>query len=143
MASTEQVQAFEARLAVYRLDDRARRLMREIWPLIEPNLEAAIDQVLAAVGKLPLLAETVARNKDALKELQLAHFKALLGGNLDANYVQSCVHMVEQETALGLDARIRSSGGTHLLRVALDALARKYRFRSAKVAEGGTRAAAS
>ena len=138
MASTDQVQAFEARLAVYGLDDRARRLMREIWPLIEPKLEGAIDEVLAAVGRLPLLAEIVARHKDVLKEQQLAHFKVLLGGSLDTNYAQSCLQMVEQETALGFDARIRSSAGTHVLRAALDALARKRRFRSAKVAEGGS-----
>jgi len=138
MASTDQVQAFEARLAVYGLDDRARRLMREIWPLIEPKLEGAIDEVLAAVGRLPLLAEIVARHKDVLKEQQLAHFKVLLGGSLDMNYAQSCLQMVEQETALGFDARIRSSAGAHVLRAALDALARKRRFRSAKVAEGGS-----
>ena len=137
MASTDLVQAFEARLALYSLDDRARRLARETWPLIEPNLERAIDEILSAVGALPRLGEIVVRNRDFLKKLEVTHFRALLGGDLDGGYAESCRHTVEQEAALGFDARIRSTAGNYVLKAAFDAIARKYRFSPAKVAERG------
>jgi methyl-accepting chemotaxis protein len=137
MASTDLVQAFEARLALYSLDDRARRLARETWPLIEPNLERAIDEILSAVGALPRLGEIVMRNRDFLKKLEVTHFRALLGGDLDGGYAESCRHTVEQEAALGFDARIRSTAGNYVLKAAFDAIARKYRFSPAKVAERG------
>jgi methyl-accepting chemotaxis protein len=135
MASTERVQAFEARLALYNLDDRARRVLSETWPLIAPNLENAIDGILAVVRALPRIGEIVMRNSELFKKLELAHFRALLGGKLDGDYAESCRHTVAQEAAIGLDARMRSTAGSQVLRVALDALARKHRFSSAKLSE--------
>ena len=44
---------------------------------------------------------------------------------------------MEQEAALGFDARIRSTAGNYALKAALDALARRYRFSSAKAVEYG------
>ena len=137
MAAVDGVQSFEARLALYSLDERARRLARQTWPLIEPNLDRAIDEIIAALGALPLLSDIVARNRDILKKLETAHFKALLGGNLDERYAESCRHTVEREAALGFDARIRSTAGNYVLKATLDALAGEHRFASAKVAERG------
>ncbi len=34
MATTESVQAFDARLVMYGLDERARRVVAETWPVI-------------------------------------------------------------------------------------------------------------
>ena len=70
-------------------------------------------------------------------KLALTHFEVLLAGNLDERYAESCRRTVEQEAALGFDARIRSTAGSYVLKAALDALARKHRFSSAKVAERG------
>src|SRR2546430_5389128 len=44
---------------------------------------------------------------------------------------------VQQEAALGLDVRMRSTAGNFVLGVALDALATKHRFSGAKVADHG------
>ncbi len=49
----------------------------------------------------------------------------------------SCRNTVAQEAALGLDGRIRSSAGNYVLKAALDALARKFRFSAARAAERG------
>ena len=137
MASTDFVQSFEARLALYSLDDRARVLVKEAWPLIEPTLDRAIDEILIAVRALPHVGDIVTRNRDLLKKLEVAHFSALLGGNLDEAYAESCRRTVEQEAALGFDARMRSTAGNYVLKAALDALARKYRFSPAKAADRG------
>jgi methyl-accepting chemotaxis protein len=137
MTSTQRVQSFEARLALYGLDARARHIVKEAWPLIEPHLERAIDEILTAVRGLPLVGEVVAQNRDLLKRLEVAHFKALFGGDLDGRYAELCQRTVEQEAALGFDARIRSTAGSYVVKAALQALARKYRFSPAKIADHG------
>ena len=63
-----------------------------------------------------------------IKKLEAAHFQALLQGQLDQGYAELCRRTVEQEAALGLDARMRSTAGSYVLKPAFDALARKHRF---------------
>jgi hypothetical protein len=46
----------------------------------------------------------------------VAHFQALLQGKLDQRYAESCRQTVEQEAALGLDARMRSTAGSYVLK---------------------------
>jgi methyl-accepting chemotaxis protein len=133
MYSTDLVQAFEARLSLYGLDDSSRRALAEVWPLIEPHLEQAVDEIAVAVRVLPRIGGAVAQNEVFFKKLELAHFRGLLGGKLDRDYAESCRHTVHQEAALGMDARIRSTGGSYVLSAVMKALARKYRFSSAKV----------
>jgi len=122
---------------MYGLDERTLRDLGDIWPLIAPNLERAIEDILAAVRKLPRVGAIVAQNEGMLRKLEAAHFQALLAGKLDERYAESCRRTVEQEAALGFDARLRSTAGSYVLKAALDALARKYRFSSVRVAKGG------
>jgi hypothetical protein len=77
----------------------------------------------------------VTRHADQLRKLELAHFRALLGGKLEREYAESCRHTVEQEAAMGLDGRIRSTAGSYVLKASLDALASRYRFSAVRVAE--------
>src|ERR1700689_1702348 len=137
MAQTDLVQAFEARLKLYSLDDRARRILAESWPVIEPGLDEAITEIIVAIRVLPRIGEIVAKNAELYKKLEAAHFRALLGGKLDGAYAESCRHTVLQEAAIGLDPRVRSTAGSYVLKAALDALARKHWFSAAKVAERG------
>src|SRR5450631_1688212 len=118
---------FEARLEQFGLDERARDSMREAWPSIAPNLGNAIEEVLAATGKLPHIADVIAGKRALIKELEASHFEALLSGSLDSRYVESCRRTVEQEAAIGLDGRMRSTAGNHVMRAALRALARKHK----------------
>src|ERR1700683_2855789 len=137
MAQTDLVQAFAAPLKLYSLDDRARRILAESWPVIEPGLDEAITEIIVAIRVLPRIGEIVAKNAELYKKLEAAHFRALLGGKLDGAYAESCRHTVLQEAAMGLDPRVRSTAGSYVLKAALDALARKHWFSAAKVAERG------
>ncbi len=137
MAPTEPVPAFEARLALYRIDDQTRFVLAQTWPLIAPHLDRVIDEFVEAVAGLPKIASAVGRNKDLIKHLEVAHFQALLGGKLDQRYAETCRQTVREEAAIGLDARVRSTAGSFVLKAAIDALARKHRFAPAKVAERG------
>jgi len=137
MAPFDSVPAFQARLALYRINDQTRSLLAAIWPTMAPHLDSVIDEVVVAVMQLPGIGGAVAQNKDLIKKLEVAHFQALLGGELDERYAESCRQTVQQEAAIGLDARIRSTAGSFMIRAALDILARKHRFSSARLAERG------
>jgi len=135
MATPEIVQAFEARLALYSVDDRVRSIVADTWPLLAPHLDRAIDEIIAAARGLPNIGKSVAQNEELVKRLEVAHFQALLGGKLDRDYAESCRRTVEQEAALGFDARFRSTAGSYVLKAALTALARRHRYAAAKAAE--------
>jgi methyl-accepting chemotaxis protein len=135
MAPTEIIQAYAARLTLYSVDDRVRRLVVEAWPAIEPGLDHTIEEILVAARVLPHLSVVVEQNRDFLRTLEAAHFRALLSGKLDRDYMESCRQTMEAEAKLGFDARFRSMAGSYLLQGALKALSRRYRFSAAKVAE--------
>ena len=137
MDPIEQIPVFEARLAMHRIDERTRSVLAATWPVLAPHLERTIDEVLVAIMGLPKIGEMVAQNKDTIKKLEVAHFQALLGGNLDRHYAESCQQTVQREAEMGLDARIRSTSGSFVIQMSLDVLARKHRLFSAKLAERG------
>lgn len=137
MDPIEQIPVFEARLAMHRIDERTRSVLAATWPVLAPHLERTIDEVLVAIMGLPKIGEMVAQNKDTIKKLEVAHFQALLGGNLDRHYAESCRQTVQREAEMGLDARIRSTSGSFVIQMSLDVLARKHRLFSAKLAERG------
>ena len=67
-----------------------------------------------------MVGKIVAQNQDLVKQLEAAHFEVLFAGKLDDDYAESCRRTVEQEAALGFDARIRSTAGSYVLKAALD-----------------------
>ena len=129
------ISGVEARYALYDIDLGARRAIKSLWPTIAPVLARAVDDVLDATERLPRIGAIVAQDRDTLKRLELVHLEALLSGELDGPYFESCRRTVTQEAALGLDARMRSTAGNYVLRAAIGALARKHRFSTAKLAD--------
>ena len=117
------------RLDNYALDERARRVLRNLGPLIEPQLEPALDEVIAGAVKLPHVAELWTRHGADMRRIELAQYRTLLKGEFDARYLESCRSTIEQETALGFESRARVNCGSALLRHAFRALAREHRFR--------------
>ena len=126
---------YEARMRLFGLDNRARLIMRQAWPVIAPHLQQAIDEILVAAGNLPFISEVVDQHRDLIKKLESEHFEALLNGTLDSKYLESCQNTVQQEAAIGLDGRMRSTSGNFVLRAAMKAFARKYRYRPSKLAD--------
>jgi methyl-accepting chemotaxis protein len=137
MAPTELLQGFEVRRTLFALDQQAVALMREVWPLIAPHLDATIEDIIATSQNLPTLRGRILAHRDVIKRLERSHFEALLGGSLDARYIESCRRTVQEEKEIGFDARFRSTAGNLVLRTAMKALARKYRFSAEKLATRG------
>jgi hypothetical protein len=103
------IQGVESRYRLYELDARARGAIKQIWPTIAPLLDEAVDGILKAASGLPHLAGVVREHGQLIKKLEVAHLEALLNGDLDNAYFESCRKTVEQEMALGFDARFRST----------------------------------
>jgi len=127
------IKGVEARYALYEIDAPARYAIKELWPTIGPTLDRAVDAILDATAQLVLVGPIVGQHRDFIKRLELSHLEALLNGELDQAYFESCIRTVGEEAALGFDARLRSTAGNYVLRAALDALARKYWYSPAKV----------
>jgi methyl-accepting chemotaxis protein len=135
MAPNELIRGIEARYALYELDAPARKAIKRMWPTIAPQFDRAVDATLDATARVPNIGATMVQHRELIKTIELAHLEALLSGELDSRYFESCRKTVEQETALGFDARFRSTAGNFVLRAAMDALARKHRFSPRKLAE--------
>ena len=100
MAAEDLIEGYRGRRAHYRLDDRATNVMKEVWPLISPQLESVIDDFLVGLVRLPEIGDVIARNANDLKKLEVAHFELLLTGRLDDDYVASCRKTVSEEAAM-------------------------------------------
>ncbi len=135
MTPSTLVQGIEFRYALYDLDPPARSAIKRIWPTIAPHLDKAVDAILDATARVPHINAVTTQHRALIKKLEILHLEALLSGELDERYFDSCRHTVEQEAALGFDARLRSTAGNFVFRAAVDALTRKHRFSPRKLAE--------
>jgi methyl-accepting chemotaxis protein len=124
-----------ARLTNYTLDDRARLLLREMRPLIEPLIDPTIEKVAAGAQKFVATAAIWAKHGQDIRRIEGVQYRALLAANFDEAYVQSCRVTSEQEGALGFENRARMNCGAAMLRAALEVFAQKYRFQPAALAE--------
>ena len=66
-------------------------------------------EIIAVIRVLPRVGEIVNKNAELYSKLETAHFRSLLNGKLDRDYAESCRRTAEQEAAIGLDARVRST----------------------------------
>ncbi len=130
---SEPIQGVENRYRLYELDTEARSTIKHIWPIIAPDLDKAVDAILAVTRQLPHLRAAIEQHGPVIKKLEMAHLEALLNGDVDARYFESCRRTVAQEATFGIDARFRSTAGNYLLRGAMDALARKFWYSRKKL----------
>ncbi len=135
MSLPEVAPEIAARLANYEINDRARRVLRELHPLIEPQIAGAIDEVIAGAAKLVHVAAAFARHGNEFRRIELAQFRALLSADFDARYLEICRNTIEQETALGFEGRARLYCGAAVLRNVIDVLARTHRFSPSTLAK--------
>jgi hypothetical protein len=135
MTATTPVPNFDKRRAFYEVDQRSLALLADTWSVIEPVVAGAVNKVVDKILALPYTQRTANQHRDFIKELEISHFRILLGGNVDHRCAESCRNTVEQEAARGVDARMRAGAGHFLLKAALPLLARKYCFSPAGLAE--------
>jgi methyl-accepting chemotaxis protein len=118
-----------ARLTIYQFDDRARAAIAELGSLVEPCLLPAITGVAQRAKALPPeIAILWSQHRDAMVQVEIAQFRALLTGRFDTAYLETSRKTAEQEAALGFEARARMNCGASIMREMTGVLRRKYRF---------------
>jgi methyl-accepting chemotaxis protein len=128
MSLPEVAPEIAARLANYELDERARRMLREMRPLIEPQIAGAIDEVIDGASRLIQVAAIYEKHGKTIRQIEIAQFHALLSADFDSRYLEICRSTVDRETAMGFEGRARLNCGAALLRHSIDVLTRKHRF---------------
>jgi len=124
-----------ARLANYLIDDRARGVLRELAPILEPHLGTAVDQVITGAARLNQVAEIYKRHAGEFRKIEIAQFQELLTAHFTASYLERCRSTIEKETALGFEGRARMNSAAAVLRTATEVLQRRHRFAPAKLAD--------
>ncbi len=124
-----------ARLANYLIDDRARGVLRELAPILDPHLGTAVDEVIAGAARLSQVAETYKRHGSDFRRIEIAQFQALLKAEFGPQYLACCRHTIDQETTLGFEGRARMNSSAAVLRTSIGVLRRRHPFSSAKLAD--------
>jgi methyl-accepting chemotaxis protein len=124
-----------ARLANYLIDDRARVVLRDLAPLLEPHVGHAIDEVIAGAARLTQVAEIYKLHSGEFRRLESAQFRELLKADFGPQYLECCRNTIEQETSLGFEGRARMNCAAAMVRTAIAVLKREHRFSPAQLAD--------
>jgi methyl-accepting chemotaxis protein len=124
-----------ARLANYLIDDRARVILRELAPLLEPHLGQAVDDVIAGAARLPQVAAIYKKSSGEFRRLEIAQFQELLKAEFGVRYMETCAQTIDQESVLGFEGRARMNSAAAVLRTAIAVVKRRHRFSSAGLAD--------
>jgi methyl-accepting chemotaxis protein len=124
-----------ARLANYSIDDRARGVLCEMAPLLEPHICSAVDEVIAGAARLQQVAEIYKKHSGEFRRLELAQFHEMLKAEFGSRYLESCRSTIDQESALGFEGRARMNSAAALLRTSIRVLQRQHRFSPAALAD--------
>jgi methyl-accepting chemotaxis protein len=119
----------------YGLDEQARRMLREIWPLIEPSFGSILDELLESATHLAHVKAIYARHGNEYRAVETAHMRALMSGNFDIEYHETCRRTVERTSSFGLEGRGRLLYAAQLLSRSMGLLAAQHRFSGKAVAE--------
>ena len=117
-----------ARLANYTIDDRARLVLRDLAPLLEPHIGEAVDQVISGASRLAQVAELYQRHGQDFRRIEIAQIQELLKAEFGPHYLERCRKTSEQQTSLGFEGRARMNSAAAMLRTAIAVLYRKHRF---------------
>jgi len=123
-----------ARLANYLIDDRARAILQELAPVLEPHLGTAVDQVIAGAARLNQVADTYRKHGGEFRRTEIAQYQELLKADFGAHYLDRCRDTIEKEAVLGFEGRARMNSAAALLRTAIAVLRRRHRLSPAKLA---------
>jgi methyl-accepting chemotaxis protein len=124
-----------ARLANYRIDDRARAMLRDMAALVEPTLDTAIDEVIRGAANLSQVAALYDRHAREFRRIETAQFQELLRAEFGTRYLERCCATIDQETSLGFEGRARMNCAAAVLRTAIATFRRRYRLSPGQLAD--------
>ncbi|HVB88852.1 MAG TPA: methyl-accepting chemotaxis protein [Beijerinckiaceae bacterium] len=124
-----------SRLATYGLDEAARGKLRALAREIAPALEPGTREGLQALSGSSSAAAAISKHERRIFEVELEHFEVLLGGEIGAAYLQSCLDLLQKYEEFGLTPRTHIAVSNYVFNAAVTDLARKRRFNGLRLAE--------
>lgn len=98
--------SLHSRLAQLGIDETARRLTSRAWAVLEPHLQAVLDEFYQRLEAAPEMAAKLrGQNLDRLKQAQREHWRVLFTGDLDAPYMERVRRIGQAHHRIGLDPR--------------------------------------
>jgi methyl-accepting chemotaxis protein len=100
-------QDLATRLSFLEIDEATRAALRDLEPVIDAALPRILDQFYVHLDRFPETANIVPTSeiKGRAREAQLNHWKRLVSGRFDADYVASVRRVGETHARLGLGPR--------------------------------------
>src|SRR5262249_18420853 len=136
MSNGAEFSDFNARLALFEIDEETRRLLAVAWPLIAPQVARGVDGYFESCKALPRAAERLLPHRATMRALYMRHFEVVLHGQFDQRYVESFQSKHKQEVEIGLgDARTSICFSNFVLRAAIDVLCAHHRFSAPKAGQ--------
>jgi hypothetical protein len=126
---------FELRRAHYGIDATTQAALGEIWPVLAPHMDAAIDDNTREAAQMPPPAGAIMRERGSeIAELTRRHLPVLFRIGRDTAWFNSMQQVSEAEIGFGLDARHRAGVNRFILTAATREIGRRHRFNGAKAA---------
>lgn len=116
-----------ARLENYEIDDRGRRILRQMRSQILSVFDPSFDRVVAGAAKLPHVAELWRKHGQDLRSIERAQLDSLLSGLFNKSYLDCCRSTALQEKALGFEIRARMFCAAAIIAAAPVVLQRSWR----------------
>jgi methyl-accepting chemotaxis protein len=121
--------AYQVRLALYGLDPTLDETRREVWVLLESNLDRILDEYLErAKINAPRYADVITQHAAEIKKVLGSDTAKLFLAPFDEGWVKACEQRAKQEAAIGFDMRTRAALARALLSGFLEIAGNRHRF---------------
>ena len=115
------------------LDPAACGLLTAFWPVIEPELPAIVEAFYQHVVTIPHLRQLVGDQIPRLKQTQTAHWRRLVSGRFDADYLSGVRTIGLVHHRIGLEPRWYIGGYTFVLNRLIALALRTHRWSPGKL----------
>jgi methyl-accepting chemotaxis protein len=123
--------AYQAALESFDLDQDTLAIRREIWLLLAPRIDNAIDRFIERSEKAaPNFRETIRQNVGQLRELIRIYTGKLFQNEFNAEWVADTKEQANAEVSLGFDLRMRGMVSQCILAELHIAARRRHRYSS-------------
>lgn len=126
--------ALQERLDFMRIDAQMGQVLREFWPLVEPQLKPILDGFYEHVTRVPSLRQMLGNMVPRLKQEQHKHWNRLFSGRFDDAYFQG-VHTIGMiHCKIGLEPRWYIGGYNFVLTQLTQIAVKRHRFSPQRMA---------
>jgi len=121
--------AYRIRLVFYGLEAGLDEVRRDVWALLEPDLDRILDEYLErARVNAPRYAPLIIQHAADIKNVVRSYTAKLFLAPFDEEWVRNSEERARQEAATGFDMRTRAALARGLLSALMEIVGRRHRF---------------